>query len=43
MMRRQEFQSIKTHEFVFQDASGRFPDVGSVMAVATGLPGLRTI
>lgn len=35
MIRRQEFQSIKTHEFVFQDASGRFPDVNSVMAVAT--------
>ena len=35
MIRRQEFQSIKTHEFVYQDASGRFPDMGSVMAVAT--------
>jgi len=35
MMRRQEFQSIKTHEFVYQDASGIFPALSSVMAVAT--------
>jgi hypothetical protein len=35
MNRRQEFQSIKTHEFVFQDASGNFPVIGGVMAVAT--------
>jgi hypothetical protein len=35
MNRRQEFQSIKTHEFVFQDASGQFPALNSVFAVAT--------
>lgn len=35
MIRRQEFQSIKTHEFVFQDTSGIFPDVDTVMTVAT--------
>ena len=34
-MRRQEFQSIKTHEFVYQDTSGIFPALSSLMAVAT--------
>jgi hypothetical protein len=35
MMRRQEFQSIKTHEFVFQDTSGSFPEIDAVMVVST--------
>jgi hypothetical protein len=35
MQRRQEFQSIKTHEFVFQDSSGVYPNIDTVLAVAT--------
>jgi hypothetical protein len=35
MNRRQEFQSIKTHEFVYQDASGQFPNINSVFTIAT--------